>query len=76
MAKYIVDEAILYELSEKFDQARALFDVIEDEIEHEPRTYLLATIGMGITHDGALAVGKLLDGEKVQPAQDREVTHG
>lgn len=71
--KCLVAEAALIELAEKFDQARALFDFIQDEVEFEERTCQLATIGLSLTADAARSAWKLTE----QPAQGgEEVSHG
>ncbi|MGS1019737.1 hypothetical protein [Burkholderia glumae] len=47
----------------QFFQARALFDVIEDEVEHEERAYYLANVGRELTQDAAREVEALYNDE-------------
>lgn len=63
MAKVLVDEDVLIRLAGQFYQVRALFDVIEDEIEHEERAYQLAIIGHALAFESALEVEALYNGE-------------
>ncbi|KHJ63128.1 hypothetical protein [Burkholderia glumae] len=63
MAKILVDEAVLIRMAAQFFQARALFDVIEDEVEHEERAYYLANVGRELTQDAAREVEALYNDE-------------
>ncbi|WP_017922238.1 hypothetical protein [Burkholderia glumae] len=63
MPKILVDEDVLIRMAAQFFQARALFDVIEDEVEHDERAYHLANVGRELTQEAAREVEALYNDE-------------
>jgi ATP-dependent protease HslVU (ClpYQ) peptidase subunit len=69
MAKVLIDEDVLIRLAGQCYQVRALFDVLEDEVEHEERAYQLATIGRALAFELAVEVEALYNDESTNNGQ-------
>jgi hypothetical protein len=70
MDNLLIHEETLVEVMEKFDQLRALFDVLEDDTEAgDFRPYQLATIGRNLAFEASRTIGKLIDEAKALQAR-------